>query len=181
MALGVWIMAAWDAKQGAKKARAAAKLGPEFGAIVRRLAVKGGTKKFAFRSIRAGLAGTAVGIIFQADEIFDWLVLRGRDGESFALPGGLKTTDETRQVFVDRLERSIFVHPISGSKLLLTNPKRFFQNALDARVDFAKGIGFSGIPALLVGGLEVSAQEYSTLVLPEEVSVPLNKVLDFVL
>ncbi len=179
MSIGVVIMTAYDSVKASRNIKRAAKLGPEFSGIVKRLAVKGGTKTFAFRSLRAATAGTIIGIVFQADEIFDYLVERERSKGRGAF--GLKTTDEVRPVFTSALETSALVHPIRATKLLFTDPERFIENVVINKYEFFRDIGIRGAPAALIGGLEVSAQEFSTLVLPKKISVPLNVVLDFVL
>ncbi len=177
--LGVLVITIYDANKARKQVAQAAQLGPEFAGIIKQFATKGGAKKFAFRTVKAGVGSTVLGIVFQADEIFDWLVERDRAGKfGFGL-GGLKTTDEVRNVFTQSLGRSIYVHPIEGSKLFLSDPRKFIENAIDRRVDFLRGVGWTGVPATILGGLQVSAQEYVRLVLPEEIAEPIVKVLDF--
>ncbi len=175
----VLILTARDARRTLRSVARAAQLSPEFASIIKRVGVKGGAKQFAFRSARAAIGGTALGILFQADVVFDFLV--GRSRSSGGRFGKLKTTGEVRGDFRQFLSRSLLVNPITGTQLFLRDPKQFIINAVERRVEFLQDVGLRGVPAVLVGGLELSATEFVSLTLPKEVAVPVNKVLDFIL
>ncbi len=125
----------------ARVGKQAARAGPVFGPIVRRVGRRAQFRLAGKRAARSAVASTIVAEVFDLDDIFDKQI-----AERF----GLKTTEDIVEIIVRSNARSLLFNPVKGGKLLFSDPGKFFFNVIDRKVEFAQRVGFSGIPAAVL-------------------------------
>ncbi len=115
-----------------------AKAGPVFGPIIKRVGRKAQFKLAGKRLGRSAVVSTVASQVLDLDDLFDVQV---------AARLGLKTTDQIVEIVERSNARSALFHPIKGGKLLFSDPGKFLFNVVDRKLDFARDVGFRGLPA----------------------------------
>ncbi len=125
----------------ARASKQAARAGPVFGPIIKRVGRKAQFKLAGKRLARSAIISSVATQVFDLDDLFD---------KQVANRLGLKTTDEIVDIIVRSNARALLFNPVKGTELLFRDPGKFFFNVLERKVEFAKGVGARGIPAAVL-------------------------------